>query len=242
MSNQNLSPILRETIWDIHGRRCFHCRKTIAFAETVIDHLVPELLSEKPDQLNAVKKSHGLQETFDVLSHANLAPSCAPCNTLKGDNVLPVGQLAILLSRVEEKLPILAKRLKNRKDERSLDNLLRAISIGIEQGVFTIAQLHAGLSREGVLALIGSMASAANNAAATFDPEKIFLTKHALQRMGDRMISATDVLSALREGVALESVDTRRDPPEYRLRSSGGLVVTFHRKDDHVLILTCYQS
>ena len=135
MSQQRFSDIDRRALWEAHRKRCLYCRQPLVFKELLIDHVVPEVLLKTPERLAEIKASHGLGDTFDVEGDRNLAPACYACNLDKRDRLLSAEQLAILLSRIQERIPEV-RRLRARYEQAAgADDVILGLICAMQTGI-----------------------------------------------------------------------------------------------------------
>ncbi len=151
MAQQKFPFPMRDAVWSVHDGKCFHCGKKVEFSDFEIDHLLPESLLEKPEELAAALTKYGLQNSFDIKANANLAPSCSFCNSRKGDNLLEVGLFGILLAKIASKLTALETHLSKARTSLSVDKTVKTVSGAVDAGDYSIQQLIEGLAKAGHL-------------------------------------------------------------------------------------------
>jgi 5-methylcytosine-specific restriction endonuclease McrA len=76
----------RAAIWQAHDYRCIYCTEHVVFADLDIDHIIPEYLKEKPEQLSDLLKDYELDD-FDIDGLQNLVPSHRHCNLQKRGHI-----------------------------------------------------------------------------------------------------------------------------------------------------------
>jgi hypothetical protein len=84
------------------GTRCWLCTEPLDFANTDIDHLLPEDLLNDAAELQRVLAAYGLPPNFDLNSFENWLPAHSICNRKKRDHVFrptPIIQLHIERAR-----------------------------------------------------------------------------------------------------------------------------------------------
>lgn len=92
-----------------------------------VDHVIPEHLAKKPEELQSVIASYGLPEDFDLNSFENWLPACSNCNNEKSGAVfeaLPI--FAVQLKKAAEKA---GKARALEAETRSRQKVSRAITI-----------------------------------------------------------------------------------------------------------------
>lgn len=70
--------LLRFSLWQAWGMKCYWCDTPKSYLEVEIDHIVPKGLSE--DDFQEALSHYGLHADFDLHDPENLAPICASCN------------------------------------------------------------------------------------------------------------------------------------------------------------------
>lgn len=87
MSKYNFNSSERFAIFITHGEKCYLCNEPITLKTMEVDHLIPESLLNRPEDLWSVLGKLGLPTDFDVNSFANWLPACGPCNNTKKDHI-----------------------------------------------------------------------------------------------------------------------------------------------------------
>ena len=98
MSRCRPTPVQRLAVLRVHGGKCYLCEEPISFAETELDHVVPETLEQQPERLREVRRQLSLPDDFELNSYANWLPACRRCNRGKSDSVFrftPIVQLRL---------------------------------------------------------------------------------------------------------------------------------------------------
>lgn len=96
-----------------------------------VDHIIPEALVEKPDELQAALKAFGLPSEFNINSFANWLPACRPCNGTKRDLVFdttPIIQVHLqrAIAKASAAKELAAETVSQRKIANALNVLERA--------------------------------------------------------------------------------------------------------------------
>lgn len=102
-----------------------------------VEHLIPKYLvdeSAAAPEKRAVELAelidlHKLADDFDVLSEENLAPSCGPCNRLKGDR-RPPGMVGILLGQAAAYASDVRRNATTALSKQKFQNALGVLSTG----------------------------------------------------------------------------------------------------------------
>lgn len=113
MAKYKFSQAERFAVWKTHGERCFWCAEPLSLQETTVDHVLPESLLGKPQELERIKTLFGLDETFSINGFSNWIPTHQHCNNQKRDTVFKAGEVMLaILERVGRK----AKAAQEAKD------------------------------------------------------------------------------------------------------------------------------
>ncbi len=113
MGKYKFNPCERYAVFTAHGEKCWLCRKPLDLASMQVDHIVPESLADKPQELAHVLRDLGLPGDFDLQSHENWLPICGPCNLTK-------------LAEVFEPTPLIQLCLRKARDKASRARELEA--------------------------------------------------------------------------------------------------------------------
>lgn len=74
----------RYAVWKHHGEKCYLCDEPIRLRDSTCDHVIPEHLSEKPEELSTIFAKLGLESSFEINDFNNWMPSHLKCNQKKG--------------------------------------------------------------------------------------------------------------------------------------------------------------
>jgi 5-methylcytosine-specific restriction endonuclease McrA len=80
MAEQRFSFTERRAFLEAYDRKCAYCHEAVTIRAVQIDHVIPEHLDSKPEELAAVRKEYGLEKDFGLRSDLNLVPACPRCN------------------------------------------------------------------------------------------------------------------------------------------------------------------
>lgn len=93
-----------------------------------IDHIIPERLITRPDELSAVLQDLGRPPDFDLNSYANWLPCCRPCNGSKSKMVWqPSPLIQRLLQRAESRAPRAQRLAEGLLSERRIYEALSTL-------------------------------------------------------------------------------------------------------------------
>lgn len=82
-------------MFKVYGERCYLCRCPLDLKTMEVDHLIPESLLEKPEELAQVIRSFALPGDFDLNSYENWQPSCRTCNNQKRAKVFEAAPIML---------------------------------------------------------------------------------------------------------------------------------------------------
>ena len=89
-----------------------------------VEHVIPQSLARRPNDLKAVIEQYGLPDNFDLFSFENLRPAHGTCNRLKSNSLSPI--LAFEISHGVKKANNARNYLKKMSSE---DTVLRALTL-----------------------------------------------------------------------------------------------------------------
>lgn len=132
-----VSDATRFAIFTVWPANCVWCRRPLAYREMQIEHLIPKYLVDgsaadpegRAKELAELIELHKLPEAFDLHSEENLAPSCGPCNSQKGDG-RPPGVVGILLSRAAKYAGAVRRNAATTMSKQKFQNALGVLSTG----------------------------------------------------------------------------------------------------------------
>lgn len=143
MSKYQFNTNERYAVYKVFNGKCQWCGEPLEFKDIHIDHLIPEVLLEKPEELNDILKSYGLDDTFDINDFENWIPLHPNCNTRKNDAVysrLPI--IRTLLDRCASNKDQ-ARRIKIKLDrEPKKAEILIRIKSALEKEVICKEELQ----------------------------------------------------------------------------------------------------
>ena len=141
MAKQRFSHCDRQAFWEAYERRCAYCSEAIRLVDLVIDHVIPESLLDKPQELASVRAEYGLGD-LDLQSDLNFVPACSRCNAQKSDNLYPSGRTMIILGTAKERASRVSLLRARLRQEPKTDKLLAGVGIAIETGTLTRSELQ----------------------------------------------------------------------------------------------------
>jgi hypothetical protein len=246
LAQQRFSAVFREALRNAHGDKCIYCGRHLLFRETKVDHVLPESCSKNEDEAKELRQRFGLPDSFDILGHENLAPSCESCNGQKSDLLFKPGYIAIVLANIEKKIPKLHALLEERQAEVSLDKILRMIVVAVERRSFSKNALVKAIddfAREPPTEA-GVGPSEERNEMFFALERQILIPRHALIRSTERGIDLArlvyEIRVALRHGTA--RVNRLQNTPDYEFRGSDNIRVVFRVDEKAVTIKKVYRK
>jgi hypothetical protein len=141
MAKQRFSHSDRRAFWEAYEHRCAYCDEALRWMDLVIDHIIPESLLDKPQELALVRSEYGLSD-LDLLSDLNLVPACGRCNRQKSDRLYPPERTMIILGKASQRASRVAVLRACFQQEPRADKLLAGVSIAIETGALSRAELQ----------------------------------------------------------------------------------------------------
>jgi 5-methylcytosine-specific restriction endonuclease McrA len=124
----------RFAVWLCHGQKCYWCSEPMRYRESTVDHVLPEHLLEKPEQLKKELFKY-LPSDFNLNSFGNWLPCHDKCNKSKGGKVMEAVPLtkAILDKLIQKELTVKQAAERVGKDVKK-DKMLGDISAALEKG------------------------------------------------------------------------------------------------------------
>ncbi len=133
--------LLRVAIWEAHERRCAYTGDPIRFADLEIDHVIPQRLRQRPEELSQTLHTLQLPPDFDLDGIENLLPSSGRANRQKGASTTDLRTAhALELARTKTRQ---IKQIRDRLEKEDQVALARLqLSIAIEQGAIGYSELQ----------------------------------------------------------------------------------------------------
>jgi hypothetical protein len=134
MSSSRPSLAQRIGIWEAHNHKCAYCDEPLPYRQLEIDHVIPDHLSNKPDELRELLSQLRLPEDFDLHDVSNLLPAHRHCNTKKTGMPFSVANTLFFLEYAARKKASAqaqeANYIKRSRSERVLAALQLALASG----------------------------------------------------------------------------------------------------------------
>ncbi|MDA8419037.1 MAG: HNH endonuclease signature motif containing protein [Desulfobacteraceae bacterium] len=141
MARKTFPTSKRAAIWRAHKRLCIYCTELVTFADLDVDHIVPNHLKDKPEQLSKLLDEYGLSNDFDVDGLLNLVPSHRHCNLQKNKKILSKSRVIHFLSIAESKYNKAREIEYKLKEQAKKDNFLISVQIALEVGLTSLNEL-----------------------------------------------------------------------------------------------------
>ncbi len=139
--SQKFSDIERRAYWEAHNRRCVYCSEPLRFRELFIDHIIPQSLLVKSDELSRLFDQIGVSATFDITSEFNLVPSCNRCNTTKAAKLFEAPRLILILEIAKSKVDKVLHLKGCYQKEAKSDQLRIDLSIALSNGSISLDEM-----------------------------------------------------------------------------------------------------
>ena len=151
MSQRKFTYSERYAVWKHHHAVCYWCGEPLRLAETTVDHFIPELFENKPEELQELRARYSLASNFVINDYSNWLPCHDRCNKGKGVQIPPpTFKTMALLEKLAREADDVRKIENGIKNNIKKDNLLGKIMVGLETnsitkddllGLFSHAQL-----------------------------------------------------------------------------------------------------
>lgn len=138
MRKYRFKPEQRLAIWRVYDKKCFYCKEPIGFQELTVDHVLPESLLDKPDELMALIKQYGLGDDFSINDYCNWVPAHNHCNREKGTTIYDASPAMIKTLAIVRKKADLARAEEEKitREQRTGD-LLGKLEVAYRKGIIS---------------------------------------------------------------------------------------------------------
>jgi hypothetical protein len=172
MSN-SLGGIERIAIWTAHSKRCSCCEKPLKYADLEIDHIIPDCLRKKPQELQNVFVKLSLNANFDLDSLDNLLPACGRCNRRKRARVFNQANTRFYLEIAQGKLVTIRSLIPQLEMESKREKLFALVEAALQSGNTDLGELSEVAVKTSKFPLKATVAFESGNWEVKEDPEKI---------------------------------------------------------------------
>jgi hypothetical protein len=133
------------------------------YRDVSVDHVIPESLIAKPDDLAKVKAEYGLNEAFDLNDYANWLPAHDRCNRSKNDKILTNTPLVTeILKVLSSQVDATRKAAETIRARGGRGKLVARLKSALDSGMISSAELEALIVEEtgtgfdrGLLRIVG---------------------------------------------------------------------------------------
>lgn len=141
MSKQSFNAEEREAILQAHSYKCSYTNKFIDESIFHIDHIIPEMFIEKPDELENILNKLQLPKDFDLSGWENLLPCHPNANLRKSSNVFDLTGLRYYLNMAQKKKPDVIKYLNAIKRRKNRGRVVNLLQQSLEGGELTTQEV-----------------------------------------------------------------------------------------------------
>jgi hypothetical protein len=253
MSTQDFPDSFREALWETWSKRCFWGKQPLKFSQLEVDHIIPESLLKEPEKLKEVLQGARLPADFNVQGYGNLVPSCRSCNGTKSDIIFDSEQLILLTAKVKSRLKKLDERLKAKRQEASLEEVVLLIVRAQQRGEFSFADLQAKWRESGYVQFLPTgmvendggirvPVTAPNSWPDDLRSAKdiVFVTQRALNDLMALQLTADELRDLLLHGVKILQQDDGTTAVVIDLAPEARLYVKYRIKGDRILVMSCH--
>lgn len=137
---------LRETIalWLVYDGICTLCERPMQdLGAVTIDHIIPEHLLGKPEELEEVKQKYQLSAEFDLNDFPNWIPAHPKCNTRKGSEVFEgPAAMCMILGRAGRFAEKARRQCETLKKNRKFARIIASLENNIDSNGATVEQVN----------------------------------------------------------------------------------------------------
>lgn len=131
MSKTKIDSLLRFTIFEAYDKKCFYTRVPLDYPDMEIDHIIPESLADKIDQ---IKAEYGLDKDFDINGYENLVPTRHDINNRKRNTLFDKNTTLYYLSLTKNHKKQILELYEKKQVTRKKENALISITTLIDNG------------------------------------------------------------------------------------------------------------
>ena len=135
MSKSKIDVLLRIAIFEAYGKKCFYTGVPLAYQDLEIDHIIPESLADKIDE---IKSDYGLEKDFNINGCENLVPTRHNINNRKSNTLFDKATTLYYISLSKSHKNQILKLYKNKQKVHKVGCILKSIETFIENGSVTI--------------------------------------------------------------------------------------------------------
>ena len=141
MSKQSFTAAQREAIWLAHASKCAYTRELLDISNFHIDHVIPEMLVEKPDLRAETLTKLGMPQDFDLLGWENLLPCRPGANLQKSANVFDPAHVHFFLGVAAAKKPDVIDNLNKIEQRKTRGRAIILLQQCLERGDLSVDEV-----------------------------------------------------------------------------------------------------
>ena len=142
MAKYNFSKAKRYALWKIHDGKCFWCGEPIRYRDVTIDHVIPESLADKPDELARIKTLYSLPNAFQINDYCNWVPCHGTCNSSKKDKIFKASPAMVkILEGIEKQSEGAAQIEQKVTNDKKFDDILGRLDALVEKDAISNTEL-----------------------------------------------------------------------------------------------------
>ncbi len=144
MTKHKFTPAEKYALWKFHGAKCHLCDEPLRLGDATADHVIPEHLAAKPDELKAVLDAFGLPANFKLNDFGNWVPAHIKCNQKKSGTVFRTTPIIQMLIDRLQRDAAEVRRIEQRVTSNTIkDDLIGKVMVGLATDTITQSDLEA---------------------------------------------------------------------------------------------------
>lgn len=147
MRKYRFTSLEKHAIWIAYEKLCFYCGNPLSFREVTIDHLLPEYLLDKPEELRKINLEYEIEANFSnftINDFCNWVPSHGVgCNFSKSNTIFEKGIMLFYLHKVQKKLPKVKQELERLIKDASKNKSLSSLSFALKKEIVSVEDVVA---------------------------------------------------------------------------------------------------
>jgi hypothetical protein len=134
-------------VWKTYGPQCYWCGEPLRIQDCTIDHVIPEFLLGKPDDLARVRDLFSLPDDFGINDVVNWLPCHDACNRSKSAKVFrPTPLIQAILDKLQREAPKVRRIRDTYLANKAKDDLLGRVMAALEGQAISKDELRAALA------------------------------------------------------------------------------------------------
>jgi hypothetical protein len=131
----------RVAIWRAWDKKCVYTGEPIAFRDLEIDHIIPEEMLHRPDEIQALRRRLNLANDFDLNSFANWVPTLHHANRQKAARQFTDAAVLYYLELARAKYPGVRREHDRLQREGRTEKHLTAVARLVDDGALTVEEV-----------------------------------------------------------------------------------------------------